>query len=156
MKKKSIVLIIISILILIGLVIYGVFYYNKERKVTRDLNPTIVNLQQKSDYIPDPIGNIVDLSDYKVDSIINDLSDGSKQYISTFQTINLPKTFQDLKSQISKAGYSIGEEDDKTFYLEAFKGNVVIQVFSVGVFSSSSIEAPMSSSTVIISLNGEK
>ena len=156
MNKKTIILIIVAIIIAVALISYAIFYYKiKTLPAQTGLNPTIISQEVRNNYTPPNISDVVDLSGYQVDSYILSLSNGNKQYVSTFQTNNLTQTFQDLESQISKAGYSVSE--NQNYYLGAHNGNISLQIFVPGINASTTMaDLVNSSSTVIIVLNGEK
>jgi hypothetical protein len=165
-NKKNLILIIVAVVIILGIGGYVAYHYFYSPKIPIISNikpipnPTVVNKETKSNYIPSDLSAVLNLSAYTVDTEIRQLSDGGTQYVSSFKTDNPDKVLANIKSQLLAEKYNVSSSTTSNFItLNAnnSEAKIVINVFVLPPSASSqSTSTESNKSTIIISFYKNK
>lgn len=139
LKDRKVILIIIAVVIVLGFggyIAYRHFYPKKTIPNLSSLIPTstpitITSQENKSNYIPPEIAAVLNLSAYKVDSQIRQLSNGGTQYILSFEVSDIKKATDNIRSQLQANKFIVSNSTSTNFGAYNSLSNTKVQVIAI-------------------------
>ncbi len=159
-NKKNLILIIVAVVIVLAVGGYITYRYFYSPKITANISGlavtstpiTIINEQTKSNYIPPEVAAVLNLSAYKVDSQVRQLSNGGTQYILSFEANDIRKATNDIRSQLMASKFTASNSTSTNFGAYNSLNNEKVQVLTVSS-SNPSIFKNSTSSTLASNSN---